>query len=511
MKKILCSALLGVLCLAAGCDLGDVSVDSTVGETTIERLREEKLENIPFEDEEILKSFAGDPQILDYNTARKIALVEFLAVGMDKDMGWEGCKIEEIPVVIYGFDNRPKYYDFIVLDAEQNMTGTITAYARRTATTSIRTVSPGVKDYAGLLSKAGGINAALYEDWAGDSFIGIRGKAGDTPLNVVNAETGETAAGIKELSDEEIVELLTELYSTLQAFDPESIDIPEDDPLYEDVHKAITEQAALLQTPEGIETGLNAALENKNGQSEAFWDAIDEILPEIESIEDEDEIIDSSSKGLFSSLVSWVVHKVVTIFTGVDTSLYYIDKYTGYDKEFSYEGRSWKPWCGPWVCGYLMWIKDGRSGNYFNTFYNLASTRGEFGFLNIVLRASGRPMTPAEMTWALPAVSKGKIWFANTWLYNDSAAYDYIKISKQPAIVLCTAENEDGKKELHYRLAVGARRTGSVLSETFYFLQHDNSDKGETCITNTSTLKRDTNSEYKTVEWWNPWFLVAAL
>jgi hypothetical protein len=61
-----------------------------------------------------------------------------------------------------------------------------------------------------------------------------------------------------------------------------------------------------------------------------------------------------------------------------------------------------------------MWIKDGRTGNYFNTFYNMASTIGEFGILNFVLRAAGRPMTPAEMTWALPIVSKGKIWFLNT-------------------------------------------------------------------------------------------------
>jgi hypothetical protein len=306
--------------------MGNLPEDSTIGETTIERLGEEKLASIPFEDVETLKSFAKDEQILDYNTARKLALVEFLATGMDKDMGWEGNRIEEIPVVIYGFDNRPKYYDFIVLDAEQNTTGTITAYARRTATTSIRAVSAGVKDYAGLLSKAGGINASLYEDWTGGSYLGIRGKAGDTPGSVVNAETGEAASGITEPTDEEIVAILTALYSSLSVFDPEAIDIPEDDPLYTEAQAAIAEYAAEPRTPEDIETGLNAALANRNEQSEAFWDAINEILPEIESIEDEAEIIDSSSKGLFSSLISWVAHKVVTLFTGVDTSRYYIDK-----------------------------------------------------------------------------------------------------------------------------------------------------------------------------------------
>jgi hypothetical protein len=225
--------------------MGNIPEDSTIGESTIERLQGEKLENIPFEDEEILKSFTGDPQILDYNTARKIALVEFLATGMDKEMGWEGSKIKETPVVIYGFDNRPKYYDFIILDAEENIAGTITVHARRTATTSIRAVSDGIKDYAGLLSKAGGINASLYEDWTGSSYLGIWGKSGDTPENVINAETGESAGEIKELTDEEIVEVLTGMYSSFAVFDPGAVDIPEDDPLYAEVQAAISEQVTV--------------------------------------------------------------------------------------------------------------------------------------------------------------------------------------------------------------------------------------------------------------------------
>jgi hypothetical protein len=100
-------AFFGVLVLVLSCELGNNVDESTIGETTIERLKEEKLANIPFEDEEVLKSFAGDEQILDYNIARKIALVEFLATGMDKDMGWEGNKINETPVVIYALTTAP--------------------------------------------------------------------------------------------------------------------------------------------------------------------------------------------------------------------------------------------------------------------------------------------------------------------------------------------------------------------------------------------------------------------
>jgi hypothetical protein len=509
MKKIFGLMLFEVLCLAQSCSMGNIPENSTIGETTIGRLNRERLESMPFEDEEILKGFAGDPEILDHNTARKIALVEFLATGMDKDMGWEGNRITKTPVVIYGFDNRPKYYDFIVIDGEKNTIGTITVHARRTAATTIHAVSEGIKDYAGLLSKAGGINASLFEDWTGGSYLGIRGKAGNSPDNVIDAETGETAEGIKELTDEEIIEVLTGAYSSLEAFNPAAIDIPQEDPPYAGAQIAMAKHETAPQTPENTGAALNRALSDKNAQSGAFWEEVDKILPEIESINDEEEIIDSSSKGLFSSLASWVAHKVVALFAGVDTDRYYIEKYTGY-RDSSYEIKP-NPWCGPWVCGYLMWIKDGRSGNYFDVFYNLASTVGEFSILNFTLRAAGRPMTPMEMSWELPLVSQGKIWLLNTWLFNDSAAYDYIKTTKNPAILLCMATGRGGKKELHWRIAVGARRTGSVFSETFYFLQHDNKDRGENGVKGRkAALKRDNNNEYKTVEWWNPWFLVVA-
>jgi hypothetical protein len=230
-------------------------------------------------------------------------------------------------------------------------------------------------------------------------------------------------------------------------------------------------------------------------------------LPDIERITDEEEVIDASGKGFFSSLISAIVHKVVTLFTGVDQSRYYIDKYTNYTgTEYLGTNNASDRYCGPWACGYLMWIKENQTGNKYSAFYNLAPTFGEFRFLNFVLRAFGRPMTPTEMSWSLPAVSGGRIWFAKTWLFNNSAAYDYIKLTKKPAIRLCAASNGGG---LHYTVAVGTRRTGSIFAETFYFLQHDNHDHGENYFGDGKKLnKRDYNNEYKTVEWWNPWFLV---
>jgi hypothetical protein len=493
---------------------------------------------IPFENETILKSFAADPQILDYNTARKLAVIEMVVSGRDEEMGWEGNKIKPEPVVIYGFDNRPKYYDFIVIDAEEQAVGTITAYARRTASSSIRGISREVRDYRGVLSKAGGLQASLFESWDGGSYLGLLGKSGETPEMVINAYTGETAEGITEIEGEEIIAALMEsdFVSVLSAGPSPDI-VDENDPMYAEIQRAIAAYAETVKTPEEIEASLHAAWLNHNDNAAAFWSVINELLPEIELIEDEGEIIEAGGKGLISfiknlvvvkvvvnavqSAVLNVVHTVNTLVNGVDPSMHYIDKYTNYTETFRAGPEYTSNMCGSWACSYLVWIKEDKKKDTYQTFYNLSSSVGEVYVLNFVLRTikEGRPMTPAEITWALPAVSGGKIWFRDTWEFSDAVAYDHIKNRKKPAILLCRTSSG----QLHYKVAVGARASGSAFSETHYFLMHENADKGQNFLKDangnlkTDTKgnyinKRDYESYYETVgEWWFPWFMVEEL
>jgi hypothetical protein len=509
MKKTLfyvCFLVMLVLFIST-CSISNDTA-STINNTTIERLNKEVLGEIPFENVEVLKGFSDDPQILYYNTARKLALVELMATGMDKEMGWEGCKIEQLPVVIYGFDNRPKYYDFIVTDAEKQIAGTITVYARRTASTSIRKVSDGVKEYRSTLSKSNEFSASFFEDWTGISYLGLRGKSGDEPELVINALTGETVEGIKELDGEEIITtLMRGNFASIQNGIPGNIDISEDDPNYNDIMQAIANYSELEKTPKDIEAALYAALSEQTAKTEAFWSALRELIPEIESIEDEEESVGIDSKGWLSSLISAIVHKVTVLFTtgvNTDTSRYYIDKYTNYSETFRFQVHPNE--CGAWACSYLVWIKENKSGDTFNSFRSVSSSFGECGICNLALRPifepiGGRPMTPAEMVWSLPIISKGKIWMVSTYNLNDSVAYEHIKKLKKPAIVFCESGNQG-----HYKVAVGARATGTIFSETFYFLFQENNNGGGNKEGN--SIRRDADKFYQTVEWWNPWFLI---
>jgi len=480
----------------------------TISGTTIERLNKEVLGEIPFEKVEILKSFSDDPQILDYNIARKLAMVELMATGIDKEMRWEGCKIEQLPIVIYGFDNRPKYYDFIITDAEKQIVGTITVYARRAATTSIRRVSDGVKDYKSVLSKSTGFNASFFEDWTGSSYLGLRGKSGGEPELVINALTGKAEEGKKEMEGEEIITtLIRGNFVSIQNRMPNNIDISKDNPNYNDIMQAIANYAELEKTPKDIEAALYVALSEQTAKTKAFWSALGELLPEIESIEDEEESIGIDSKGLFSSIITAVVHKVTVLFTSgfnTDTNKYYIDKYTNYSETF--RKGLYPNECGAWVCSYLVWIKENKSVDTFNSFRSVSSSFGECGICNLALRPifeplGGRPMTPAEMVWSLPIISGGKIWVISTYNLNDSAAYEHIKKLKKPAIVFCESGGQG-----HYKVAVGARATGTILWETFYFLFHENNNGGSSY--DGIIKRRDDNRYYQTVEWWNPWFLI---
>jgi hypothetical protein len=207
-------------------------------------------------------------------------------------MGWEGYRLSQIPVVLYGFDNKPKFYDFIVLNAESKPVGTITAYARKAASTIIKEVSPNIKDYGLLLSKAslGGNKASLFVDWTGNSYVGLLGKSDETPTSVVNVETGNVAEEIKELEGAEIIQELQK--DMLPALLPQDFSIY--DNLTSEGNQELQEEIEASKTltlnvlVDSMKTTCQQDVEN----TKAFWTELETEVPNITEMND-DEILDA--------------------------------------------------------------------------------------------------------------------------------------------------------------------------------------------------------------------------
>ncbi|MCL2602059.1 MAG: hypothetical protein FWD91_04515, partial [Treponema sp.] len=475
MKKKNAFAALLIAAITLSCAVISCTFEpevSSIGDTTINRGKEDRTGEIPFESAEVLSRFSADPKIIGYERARVLALLELMAKGIDVDMGWEGHRLEPLPVVIYGLDNRPRYYDFIVLDAEAQPIGTIRSHARRVASTTISSYFHGIADYKVALSKAG-FDGALFEDWRGSSFVGLRGRAGELPGLLINPETGETVEAEKDLEGVEIIEAFMDSdFPALASQGPtmEGLGISEDDPDYEEVLKAIS--AIESKTPEEIEASLQAALQQETEQSEAFWAAVEEKWSEIEPLlADEDELFDVQGKFL-GRLFKKIVNVVVTIFTGVDETKYWLNRYTNSPsmyREFYYKKDD--TWCGPWATGYIMWVKEGRRIDRYDRFLSYATTTGGFFIGAALWRATNdsRPMFPSEMQRAFLSISGGRIRIGDSWIFDSWHAYDHIKRGRGPALLLCSVKGEP-----HWQVAVGARQDGSRFWRTYHFLLQDN-------------------------------------
>jgi len=337
-----------------------------------------------------------------------------------------------------------------------------------------------------MLSKVGSFQASLFEDWRGYSYIGLRGKAGDMPDLVLDADTGEIVEGITELDDFEIITALM------------------NDSFYIDM---------FTQNPEEIEMLLYAAFEKQAAQTDAFWNAVNELLPDIEDL-DENEFIDADGKfiNIIRSVLNRVVQAVVNLFTGVDEKRYFINKYTTYQDSFR-GPETGSIWCGPWLVSYLEWIRNGRTGNTYDDALKYSNS-----IVGTVF--TGKPMLPSDMNRALQFISGNQMSMANIPTFDSILAYNSIKMYSKPvALAAVVGIKDKERKSGHWLLAVGARASGSVLWQTHHFLFHENNTEGMNGIdrfgelspsfnNSYNTNRRDQNSQYLQVPVWVPWYFV---
>lgn len=125
----------------------EVFDEAEVTNQTIAKQNNNSFLNIPYSDSITLSKFNTDAEIVNYNLARKIALLELDASGFRQELEWEGYTLSKMPVSIYGFDSKPKYYEFIVKDAEGYEVGTVNIEARRKSGAIVNKLSKDIRDY----------------------------------------------------------------------------------------------------------------------------------------------------------------------------------------------------------------------------------------------------------------------------------------------------------------------------------------------------------------------------
>ena len=334
-----------------------------------------------------------------------------------------------------------------------------------------------------MTTKSSSVNPSIFMDWKGELFVGVKSKTGNAPTDVVSVETGENVPqeDVKELEGEEIIDYMSEnIFPDLMSDNEKG---------FENIPKELLQDSAVMQeielaksaTVETLRDSMFLDLQMTEEEAEAYWNTLKENETELMNASDEELNNDSKFFG------RWFRR----IFSRTDRSLKYISKYD--TKKYNYRRQG--GWCGPWACGYIVYVNQGV--DKYDFFENCAGTFGELGIGNLLLRLVGRPLTPVEMSWSMPIASKGRIWINPMLCFADLYAYDQIKHYGRPALRLCSSGGG-----LHWTLAYGTKQTGSWFWRNYYFLQIDNGAK--VGIPNSMT----NSANYTKVDWWNPWLMV---
>ena len=431
----------------------EIIKEAEISNQTIIKQNANNFYNIPYSDSVTLSKFANDNEVISYSLARKIAMIEADGVGFVEEMKWEGHTLSKAPVVIYGFDSKPKYYEFFYKDAEGKEVGSVTVMAKKKAATVLQEVRGSVRDYNTLYSKAG-VGTALIADWSGNMYMGIIGKSGDVPSAVINPETGESVNGITELSDEEILdEVVNVLQEQVQDYTIE-VDSITDESLKEEVASEIT--VSLNQQVDS----LHKAMEIEHAERDAFWEVMEEYSDSLLLATDEE--LTSESK-FFGRL--W--RRVRNIFRDRTKSKYEIPEYKN---DFTNRGYRYYPtgvsnaWCGPWALDWIYHVKKG--GSRYNHFESWASTLGPVGWGCRTLGA--KPMFPKEMCISMRKATSS-IWVNPCYSIGRWNALDHIRHKKNPIIILTTSGSS-----MHWKVGYGCYRSGSIFWRNYYFACQDN-------------------------------------
>lgn len=450
------------------------SLDSTGGDTGNPKGL------IPFSDETTLRSFETNRQIIPFDLARNMTRIDMIVNNYYDTFNWTDSELSEFPVVIYGFDNMPLYYDFIVINQNTEYVGTVTVNARKTSAMNIRQMQSHVSDYASGKTKGGEMK--IFSDRYGVRYYGELGEMGANTGVATRIDNGETT---KSNTYEDDYAILSQVKEVLPI-------------VCEDV--TIANQIA---------GDMEQAMIEERASGEAFWEQMQQYEREIQSMTDKKDDNDFLPFALFKNDTDDKLNDEepeppapptppsppggdntndeFTVIT--DGEVAWIKEYQ--DKK-AYNHKSF---CGPWVAGYIL------ATSYDNTLIQPNQFDKE-GYT-----VQGGPirgaMTAPCLNNALKDYSNGKI---NINLRGCSFwdAYWHIREGQSVARLLINWKGKD--TQWHWTLMYGSFRVKRMFTTNYYFLQADN----ETLINNEYRLDRNVkdNANYTILQWFDTVFKV---
>lgn len=441
MKKTVLFTLFS-MALLWGCQEDLPQEKAEIINSEISKTKTESHFLIPYADTKTLESFSKDRELIDYSFARRLAIIELQNSNFTEDMKWEGYTISERPVIIYGFDSKPKSYEFFMKDAEGIEKGSIKVAARRNAPDILEELKNTVTDYGSFYSKASS-DMKIIENWEGDLYAAVVGKSGENVSSAINLETGELAnEELRELSEPEIfnkiadnieTKLRQEFFLNYDAFE----------------NSDAAEEIKESELKGGLQEQMNALkkeIEEEQIAREKYWSIVEECRDSIMTLSDA-EIKEIYSKNWWSRQWKSLV--------GVKTyPKYELPKF----KDKLLYREKLHSWCGPWALGWIYYSETKKdSYSKFESYYDKILAK-IFG---------GKPFTPADMWIATLVETKGQMFVRPFFSKTREDAYEYIRGKKQPIIIL--------RGVSHYCVAYGCyKKQHGFWWTNYYFAVKDN-------------------------------------
>lgn len=467
--------------------------DATLNKPSSENFEQSisQTRGVPFSDTTALAEFDADLDILRFDYARKVALIDMIVNDSFTRHGWSDCSLAKSPVAIYGFDNRPLFYDFVVISPSGEARGVVTVHARRRSAMPIKAMTQGVDSYGQNAHITRSIPGAVYfADIRGNRYVAPQSKSGESVGTAINISSGEKIENCTFASDEEML-------ATIRR----------------DVLPQIFPDAEQCRAEGDL---MEARMHAQHHTTEVFWNALSNFDADIAAFSERadpsgvketfDNILADDGGGggggtpITPPLPQPTAMTVVEYDDGC-SNVAWLKEYSTWFKRYNHRGE----FCGPWVAGFILsanYNQDIKPSQFDKPGYTVQD--GEC-VENILSKLRGA-MTAPCLNNALKDYSNGAVQIGMTSILTNEA---YWRIRRGESVVRLFINWPVGPDwGWHWTHLYGSHRTERAFSISIYFMQADNGTK---IIKNMQWRydrdERDANN-YDTTEWLDSLFPV---